>query len=59
MKDGVKSTEFWLTLLSNLGVILGGLSGQVDPKVMMYSMAGINGLYATLRTIAKKDAKPV
>lgn len=53
VKSGWKTTEFYLTILSNLITIAGALNGIIDPKTAAIVLAVLNGLYTTLRTIAK------
>jgi hypothetical protein len=52
-KPGWKTSEFYLTVLSNLIAIAGALNGVLDPKTAAIIMAVLNGLYTTLRTVAK------
>lgn len=53
VKSGWKTSEFWLTILSNLITIAGALNGIIDPKTAAIVLAVLNGLYTTLRTVAK------
>lgn len=53
VKSGWKTSEFYLTILSNLITIAGALQGVIDPKTAAIILAVLNGLYTTLRTIAK------
>lgn len=53
VKSGYKSSEFWLTIVSNLVTIAGALNGILDAKTAAIVLAVLNGLYTVLRTIAK------
>lgn len=53
VKTGWKTSEFWLTIVSNLITIAGALNGIIDAKTAGIILAILNGLYTTLRTIAK------
>lgn len=53
VKSGYKTSEFWLTIISNLITIAGALNGILDPKTAAIVLAILNGMYTTLRTIAK------
>ena len=58
MKSGWKTSEFWLTIISNLVTIAGALQGIIDPKTAAIVLAVLNGLYTTLRTVAKAGTPP-
>lgn len=53
-KPGYKTTEFWLTIVSNAIMILGALDGKIDPKVAAIALAVLNGVYTALRGYVKK-----
>lgn len=55
MKSGYKTSEFWLVVVSNLIAIVGALNGVLDPKTAAIALAVLNGVYSTLRTIAKAN----
>lgn len=57
MKAGIKSTEFWLTLLGNITVIAQGLQGQIDAKWLAIAVIVINGIYTTMRSIVKANSE--
>lgn len=54
VKPGFKSTEFWLTMASNVAAILITVSEAVEPKVGAVLAIVANGLYAISRGFAKK-----
>lgn len=53
-KAGYKTTEFWLTLTTNVIAVVEALKGVIPPETALVIMAVLNGIYTTLRTIAKK-----
>lgn len=53
VKSGYLTSEFWLTVISNLITIAGALNGILDAKTAAVVLAVLNGLYTTLRTVAK------
>lgn len=52
-KPGHKTTEFWLTLGTNVAALLATISDVLPPKYGMVLIALSNGLYAVSRGIAK------
>ena len=52
-KSGIATSEFWLTVVTNLITIAGALNGVLDPKTAAIVMASLNGVYGVLRTLAK------
>jgi len=53
-KPGYRTTEFWLTLVSNVASVLAMVSGVLPPKYGVPVMAVSNMLYAILRTLVKE-----
>jgi hypothetical protein len=53
VKTGRKTTEFWFTLLSNVATVVTMLADVLPPKIGIPIIAGLNGLYAILRTLIK------
>jgi len=53
MKDGIRTTEFWLTVVSQLMTLAGALNGIIDPKTAAIISAVLTGVYSVLRTLAK------
>ena len=54
MKSGIKTTEFWLTAVSQLMTLAGALNGVIDPKTAAVISAVLTGIYGVLRTLAKQ-----
>jgi len=57
LKSGWKTTEFWLTVLTNAGAIVTALNGVLDPKTAAIIMAVVNGVYSVLRAALKSGAQ--
>lgn len=55
-KPGYKTTEFWLTLATNVAAVTAMSADWLPPKYGIVAMAVSNGLYAVLRTLAKEPA---
>lgn len=53
MKSGIKTTEFWLIIITNIITIINGLQGLIDAKTATIILAILNGIYTTLRTLSK------
>jgi hypothetical protein len=49
-----RTSEFWLVALTNLAVIATALADVLPPKYAAPVMAGVNGLYAVARGLAKQ-----
>lgn len=56
IKPGYKTTEFWLTTLTNISAIVGSLNGLISPDLAAIIVAVANGIYGVVRAIAKKGA---
>lgn len=56
VKDGYKTTEFWLTIISNLITVTGAVQGVIDPKTAAIILAVLNGVYNLVRGIVKAKA---
>lgn len=54
IKPGYKTTEFWLTVLTNLLTITQALQGVIPVEKAAIIVAAINGVYGVVRAIAKK-----
>ena len=54
VKAGIKTTEFWLTMITNLITIVGSLKGVLDPQVSAIILAAANGVYGVIRAMAKQ-----
>ena len=53
LKEGYKSTEFWLVVVSNLVNIVGALNGVIKPDTAAIILTILNAMYAILRTLVK------
>lgn len=56
MSEGIKTTEFWMTILTNIVSLVGGLSGMIPAEVSAIIIAVANGVYGILRVITKSKA---
>lgn len=61
VKPGYKTTEFWLTVLTNLIALVGALKGVIPDQTATIVVAAINGVYGVVRAITKQGnaAAPV
>ena len=53
MKAGIKTTEFWLTVMANIILVLGGLDKLIPPDTLAICLTILNAAYTILRTLAK------
>lgn len=53
MKAGIKTTEFWLTVLTNLLAVIGVLEGVLPAQTAAVIVAVLNGIYGVLRALQK------
>lgn len=53
VKPGYKTTEFWLTLATNIAAVATMSADWLPPKYGVMAIAVANGLYAMLRTLTK------
>ena len=56
MKNGWKTTEFWVTALTVLSIAAGWISGYVPSEAAVIAQALAAGLYATARGLGKAGA---
>ncbi len=56
MSEGLKTTEFWMTILTNIVTIVGSLTGVIPAQVAAIIIAAANGIYGVLRVITKTKA---
>lgn len=54
VKTGWKTTEFWMTIMTNVVTVVQALNGVIPPETAAIILAVANGLYGVLRTITKK-----
>lgn len=53
LKAGIKTTEFWLVVVSNLLTIAGTLKGIIPAKYSAIIIAVLTGIYTILRSYLK------
>lgn len=53
-KPGVRTTEFWLAVTTNVVAIVSMVAQVLPPKYGVPVMAAINGLYAIMRALTKQ-----
>lgn len=51
--QGIKTTEFALTIIVNIAGIVGSLSGVISASWALLVLAVINSVYGILRTVVK------
>lgn len=56
MKPGWKTTEFWLTVATEVGVVSSAASGVLSPKYATFAATVSAAAYAVARGLAKKEA---
>jgi len=54
MKAGIKTTEFWLTVVANLLIVVGALEQIIPADVAAVIVAVLNGVYGVLRALVKQ-----
>lgn len=54
VKPGFKTTEFWLTIATNVAAVVSTVAGALPPEKAGILMAIANGIYAATRAFAKK-----
>ena len=57
-KPGLRTTEFWLTILVNVGALLAALAGGLSPRWAAIASAASTGAYALARGWSKSGLKP-
>jgi hypothetical protein len=53
VKSGWRSSEFWMTVLTNVSTLVGALNGVIDPKTAAIIVAVTNCIYSILRSAVK------
>lgn len=56
VKSGWKTSEFWMTVVSNLITIVGALKGVIPAETAAVIVAVLNGLYTIGRDVVKAKA---
>lgn len=57
-KPAYHTTEFWLTILTNVAVIAAMMLNKISAELALGFLAGGNGLYTIGRGIAKSSNPP-
>jgi hypothetical protein len=55
-RPGWQTTEFWMTALSNAGLLLGAASGALPPKYAVVAVAASQVAYNVSRGLAKQGS---
>jgi hypothetical protein len=58
LTPGLRSTELWLTILTNVALLAAALSDALPPKWAAVSSAGATAAYAIARGLAKSEPRP-
>ena len=58
LKPGWKTTEFWVTVLTQFSIVGGALAGVLPPKEAALLAAFSQAAYTIARGIAKSGEKP-
>lgn len=53
LKSGLKTTEFWLVVVSNLLTIIAAMKGIIPPKTAAIVVAVLTGIHDVLRNLLK------
>lgn len=56
MKSGIKSTEFWMTMITSASTIFEAFKGNLDPKWAAVITAGLSMGYTLARALTKAAA---
>lgn len=54
LSAGIKTTELWLTVVTDIGVLASSLAGALPPKWAAVAAAVANVAYAISRGLAKQ-----
>lgn len=57
-KSGIRTTEFWLTVITAAGALIAALASELPPRYAAIASAISVGLYAIGRGQAKSGVKP-
>lgn len=58
MSRGLRTTEFWITLLTSVGLVTAALAQALPAKWAAVAVAATNGLYTIARGLAKVGTTP-
>lgn len=56
VKPGYKTTEFWLTVITNIVTVIGAIKGLIPANVATIALTVLNAIYGVIRTLAKSNA---
>ena len=59
MKAGIKTTEFWLTLISVVGLFVPTLMGLISPEKASIVIGILVGIYTAARAIVKMTSTTI
>ena len=57
-KEFWRTSEFWISILTNLGALASAIAGALPMKYAVPLMGLVNGLYAVSRGLAKAGVPP-
>jgi hypothetical protein len=55
LKAGYKTTEFWVAVLTDVGLVVASASSSLAPRYAAIGAAVTSGLYTVARGIAKQN----
>ena len=58
MKPGLKTTEFWILILTIIGSIAAALEGTLDPKYAALAASISSAAYSISRGLSKAKGTP-
>lgn len=58
MSRGLRTTEFWITVLTSVGLVSAALANALPAKWAAVAVAATNGLYTIARGLAKVGTTP-
>lgn len=58
MTAGLRSTELWLTVATNIAVLASALAGELPPRWAAVAATIATGAYALARGLAKQGTVP-
>jgi hypothetical protein len=56
LKPGIRTTEFWVTVATEVGIVAAALAGNLSPRYAALATAVSGAAYALARGLAKKAA---
>lgn len=54
MKSGIKTTEFWLVVITNLITVVGALKGIIPAEIATITITVLTAIYTVLRSLVKQ-----